>query len=134
MTAIAQIRTPTGAGDDRQDFHHLLPHLRLGKVSGEVFSKAHLATIPLDYDIREQRQEVEGNAAEKLREGRAKGVPTHDKEVRGEEGSQHLLRTSKRAGQGKNNQGKGQLNVQAGREAEKAETVKKARARKRRVK
>lgn len=59
--AQTKILTPTRENservlDENQAFHHLMPHLRDGRISREVFSKSNLARIPLDPDVELERR------------------------------------------------------------------------------
>jgi hypothetical protein len=126
---MTQIKTPTGPGDDHHDFHHLMPHLRLGKVSGETFSRKRLADLPVDYDVREHREVVK-DAAEKLRAGRAKGVSSNGGKVRHDGGGKDFSGKGKRARNGKDAKAATQLDVQNG----SAPEVEAAKQRKRQAK
>lgn len=57
MAALGKIiATPTNdlperVREDNQDFHHLMPHLRVGRISFEVFDRETVAKIPVDFDF-----------------------------------------------------------------------------------
>lgn len=48
-----RIIVPTGAADELRhvSFHHLMPHLRTGKISAEVWSRRNRERIPVDVDV-----------------------------------------------------------------------------------
>ena len=48
-----RITVPTGAADELRhtSFHHLMPHLRTGKISAEVWSRKNRERIPVDPDV-----------------------------------------------------------------------------------
>ena len=53
------ICTPTDTLSEReheenQGFHHLMPHLRLGRISGEAFARRRREAIPVDADVAEE--------------------------------------------------------------------------------
>ena len=73
MTLSKTIIVPTNNYDDRtqeenQGFHHLMPHLRLGRISGEEFARRQREAIPLDFDVAEEM------AADKLKPAKKKEI------------------------------------------------------------
>lgn len=56
--AIAEITVPTNemsfhAREQHEDFYHLMPHLREGKVRPQVFARENRERIAVDSDVRE---------------------------------------------------------------------------------
>lgn len=45
---------PERVQEDNNGFHHLMPHLRLGRISGEEFARRRRQSIPVDADVAEE--------------------------------------------------------------------------------
>lgn len=82
------ISTPTDFYDETEQprgngYHHLMPHLRLGRMSGEEFAKAKVNTIPVDPDAYDGSYEastvVKKMVEPKVKGEKAKKKPSTDK-------------------------------------------------------
>ena len=75
---------PTG------DIRHL-GHIREGRISFEVFSRARRESIPVDFDIQEGGGKAD-NASKKLQEGRKESSVGDEKDLRSKKGTEGVLR------------------------------------------
>lgn len=86
-TKLPAPAVPTGDKDDRgRSFHHLMSHLRHGKISAEVFSRERLATIPVDPDAQPASEEEIKVALEGGRKGSDNGKEAKVQKARDDQG------------------------------------------------
>ena len=94
-----------------------ISHVREGRISFEIFSKARIAKIPLDYEVEQEQKRGRGkaivtDAAEKVREGREESQARDAEKVRNQKGRVDLLRKGEKGRRKRKSDKSGKQDVQ----------------------